>query len=902
MTGVNGYWDIVSVDQDNPLDMAIDRCAGRVINSTIAEELIDMIHKKTMAHDALRALEGMFHQGGRTSQYVAFWRIMLRHFNPANTDLMTFVNEVNNDFEKLKSAGFTWDEDVVKGMVYQLCCPTTGEYGMDVVNGVLDARYRTDKSPFFSAEIRSTIQNVIQTRKSVNKNEMHVNALASSFQKMNMGRMKPTPENHYPPPSSQSKQHTSQRAQGPPPPPPVFPDTTARDATNASPVVPPKSACKEVHEGQWQCFHCAGFGHRKVACPAFQRFKHRSAPHFNDWVKCLNGITYTRKAVFGSDKHGAPTTTSVSARQAEPSTPPVPYPPSQVSASAVSWSAEGNSNDETPTEYLLDGGSTHHVSNALTSLMNYESLPSPIKLNTAAHGDNACIVGRGTLRVPTTDGAHYDLTEVFYSPQATATLISQAALIEQGAKLWFWGNDVVIRLSNGKSVVARYRDRKWLINVKLSPCDMISLPERVGRVETLSADLDRDLAYLWHRRFGHVDMKRIRQLCVGQLGDGLPKSLPQASFVCEDCLMCKSTRRRKLGRTGREHGLLDVIVSDIMGPFPEDVNGNRFTVTFRDVSTTFSNIVIIKNKSDVPEIFTRMVTRWERETGMKVKHVRTDGGGEYMKTTFSSWLKAKGIFHEHSNPYEPEQNGVAERLNRTISDMGRTMLAASHLPQTFWSFAYVTACYLHKRLPNSLTGDKTPFELFYGRRPQLDIVRTFGATAFVHRHEPQRSGKLDDRGRRCMMIGYIDGRKGWIFYNPSSRVLLKLGIAVFPYEDKFVISSPDEPRTTSSSSLNKILNENPKKGSLEFIVNALTLGDFTAERKVLEEDAAVENVTSTINLYACLKEPTSFAGAMEDQYADQWKEAIAAELQAMGEMGVWKIIDRPADVNVLGLK
>lgn len=155
-------------------------------------------------------------------------------------------------------------------------------------------------------------------------------------------------------------------------------------------------------------------------------------------------------------------------------------------------------------------------------------------------------------------------------------------------------------------------------------------------------------------------------------------------------------------------------------------------MTFRDVATTYSDIVAIKLKSDVPEVFMQTIQRWERETGYTVKCVHSDGGGEYMKSMFSLWLKSKGIAHEHSNPYKPEQNGVAERLNRTIGDMARTMLSVSHLPQSFWSFAYLTACYLHNCLPNTLTKDKTPYELFFGRKPQLDIIRTFGATDFVH--------------------------------------------------------------------------------------------------------------------------------------------------------------------------
>lgn len=85
------------------------------------------------------------------------------------------------------------------------------------------------------------------------------------------------------------------------------------------------------------------------------------------------------------------------------------------------------------------------------------------------------------------------------------------------------------------------------------------------------------------------------------------------------------------------------------------------------------------------------------------------------------------------------------------------------------------------------------------------------------------------------MIGYVDGGKGWVFYNPGLKVLLKTGIAVFPYEDKFVSKHHEESQAKSSTSLNKILNDPPKKGSLEFIVNTLTLGDFTAEKKVLGE-------------------------------------------------------------------
>lgn len=659
---------------------------------------------------------------------------------------MDFISQINKDFEKLRSAGFKWEEDAIKGMIVQLCSPTSGEYRMDILNNTLDARYCNDKTPFSLLEIRSTYQSQMTTRRTVNKSEETVRALATSFQKMTPYKSNSNCQMPYSPSPSSSQTHYPQN-QKIQPPAAFFKTVEEQEKSVALPVVPTMKSAKEVHDGIWQCFHCAKFGHGKISCGSYKRGQGRTAPHFNNWLKCLNGVFYTRQALFGSPPQPA-STTPITARHAQVEATPSPTPLT-VSASTVAWSAEGNAEDEVPTEYLLDGGATHHVSNARGSLIGYCPLSQPIKLKTAANGENTFIVGKGSLRITN----NVVVTDVYCSPQALCTLISQAKLVEQGARLWFWGNDVIIRLPDGNSVIAMYRDRKWVIDAITKSLHLDDIPDIVGRVHAMSASKDVDLAYLWHRRFGHVDMKRIRKLCVGQLGLGLPQSIPTATFTCEDCLLCKITRQRKLGRSERDLGMLDVVVSDVMGPFPSDVNGNRFTVAFRDVATTYSDIVIIKNKSDVSDEFTKVINRWERETGFKVKNVRTDGGGEYVKTTFSTWLKAKGILHENSNPYKPEQNGVAERLNRTISEMGRTMLAASHLPQDFWSFPYVTACYLHNRLPNTLTGNKTPYELFYGRKPQLDIVRTFGSTAFVHRHKAQRHGKLDERGSRCTMIG-----------------------------------------------------------------------------------------------------------------------------------------------------
>ncbi|MBW0533461.1 hypothetical protein O181_073176 [Austropuccinia psidii MF-1] len=95
--------------------------------------------------------------------------------------------------------------------------------------------------------------------------------------------------------------------------------------------------------------------------------------------------------------------------------------------------------------------------------------------------------------------------------------------------------------------------------------------------------------------------------------------------------------------------------------------------------------------------------------------------------------------------YTPEQNGKAERLNRTLGDAAKAMLRASGLSNLFWSYPYKCAAYIHNRIPNTRTGELTPLELWCSRRPQPQRIFPFGAKAVVHIPHEQR-GKLDDRG------------------------------------------------------------------------------------------------------------------------------------------------------------
>ena len=120
----------------------------------------------------------------------------------------------------------------------------------------------------------------------------------------------------------------------------------------------------------------------------------------------------------------------------------------------------------------------------------------------------------------------------------------------------------------------------------------------------------------------------------------------------------------------------------------------------------------------------------EKSTGRKLKTLRTDSGGEFTSTEFNAYLK-EGVRHELTVPKTPEQNGVAERMNRTLVETVRSMLSSAKLPHKFWAEALSTAAYLRHRSPTKTVKGMTPYEAWKGEKPLVDHLRVFGCQAYA---------------------------------------------------------------------------------------------------------------------------------------------------------------------------
>jgi transposase InsO family protein len=153
----------------------------------------------------------------------------------------------------------------------------------------------------------------------------------------------------------------------------------------------------------------------------------------------------------------------------------------------------------------------------------------------------------------------------------------------------------------------------------------------------------------------------------------------------------------------------------------------------------------MKNKKSVQDALIQAIPRFQRQSGHKCQIIRTDRGKRVMGK-LSELLKRKGIIHQRSSPYTPEQNGRAERYNGTLKERAllrtRALLRHQKLPTMLWGDAISTAGYLLNYMLKR-DSSKTPWELFYGKKPSISHLRTFGCQAYVYQQAKLRKSKTD---------------------------------------------------------------------------------------------------------------------------------------------------------------
>nr|KAJ0197577.1 hypothetical protein LSAT_V11C700367030 [Lactuca sativa] len=357
--------------------------------------------------------------------------------------------------------------------------------------------------------------------------------------------------------------------------------------------------------------------------------------------------------------------------------------------------------------------------------------------------------------------------------------------------------------------------------------------------------------------------------------------------------------RRYVGRANNCSGMYCLCLSDegsVCGPSVESGSSSVANVLSVDndvIGGLVANVnevnFSVRSKDEAFDAFKRYKVEVENQIERHIKILRSDRGGEYFNQEFDTFCEENGIKHERTSPYTPQQNGLAERKNRTLCEMVNCMLNQLGQPNNLWGEALLTACYVYNRITSRVI-PTSPYELWKGRKPNLDYLKMWGCVAYYRTPDPKRI-KLGARANKSLFIGYAHNSKAYRLLDTESGVVVESRDVEF-FEDSFsrdeekfnhtkptkILPPPpivEEPRRTTRARIEKSFGDN----FYSYLVEG-------TQNKVMRE------VTFAINLD---DDPKTFTEAMTSRDAPLWKEAINDEMDSI-------MVDLPKGRKPIGSK
>nr|GEY84228.1 putative ribonuclease H-like domain-containing protein [Tanacetum cinerariifolium] len=270
-----------------------------------------------------------------------------------------------------------------------------------------------------------------------------------------------------------------------------------------------------------------------------------------------------------------------------------------------------------------------------------------------------------------------------------------------------------------------------------------------------SAPQTRNESNLWHRRLGHINFKTMNKLVKGNLVRGLPSKVFENNHTCVACKKGKQHRAScKFKPVSSVSQPLQKLHMDLFGLiFVKSLNKKSYCLVVTDDYSRFSWVFFLATKDETSTILKTFITTIENQINHKVNIIRSDNGTEFKNHDLNQFYRMKGIKREFSVARTPQQNGIAERKNRTLIEAARTMLADLLLPIPFWAEAVNTICYLQNRVLVTKPHNKTPYELLLGRKPSIGFMRPFGCPiTILNTLDPLE--KFDGKADEGFLVGY----------------------------------------------------------------------------------------------------------------------------------------------------
>lgn len=539
-------------------------------------------------------------------------------------------------------------------------------------------------------------------------------------------------------------------------------------------------------------------------------------------------------------------------------------------------------------EWIIDSGSTRHICSRKSLFKTIDETPR----DSVLLGDDSAlqVAGIGEVELKLSSGRVLTLTKVLFVPNMRRNLISSALLMIAGFKQTLDAGKLVITKNGGYVGKAFCNGNLFVLDV------MNEISGSASAYFVCALDT-------WHGRLGHLNVSSIKRLKHANLiSDNLEKNISK----CEICVEAKHARKPFSHPIDRKSELLELIHSDLADfKSTPSRGGKHYYITFVDDFSRYTRVYLLRSKDEACEMFIQYKAEVENQLNRKIKRLRTDRGGEYESEILKSLCLKEGIIHEKTAPYTPQQNGIAERKNRTLKEMMNAMLISSGLPDQMWGEAVLSACYIlnkvpHKRIP------VTPYELWKGHSPNLNYLRVWGCLAKVGLPSFKKNN-IGPKTVDAVFIGYASNSAAYrcLTFKPDSLQFDSITESrdVEFFENVFPFKRNLETGSSSNASAKRTLdNIDDNNEELRRSKRIRTKTDFGPD--FITTFLAEYNEFSEEFVYAFLieEDPKTFSEAMKSIDAVFWKEAVNVEFDSIMANHTFELVDLPRGCKVIRCK
>lgn len=588
--------------------------------------------------------------------------------------------------------------------------------------------------------------------------------------------------------------------------------------------------------------------------------------------------------------------------------------------------------------WFVDSGSTSHMTSNRNFFIDFT--PKNQGEVAVANGKMLKVLGIGSGEIKCLNENNKEITvtlkDVLYVPKLEENLISVKRLTEKGFRVNF--DKDKCQIIKGNVMIAHA--------VLSSNLYAVVGPQKAMAV--IDNQHTQNCQHTWHRRFGHRHMDVIHRLKKENLVTGIDIKDCGIRQVCECCIEGKLTRKtfpkESLSNT---HSVLDLIHTDVCGPMQTATPGRKkYFLTLIDDYSRYTVVYFLENKSEVPAYIKEYVQYVKTKFNRKPKIIRSDNGGEFVNNSLKKFYAQEGIQAQHTTAYSPQQNGIAERKNRTLMEAARCMLFDANMKKKYWAEAINTANDLQNILPTRAV-KKTPFEYWNRRKPKVDHLQIFGSRAYVHIPKEKRR-KLEVKAIPLTFVGYSMESKAYRFVDQATdKITISRDVKFVDlvetetkkikeqkqtprgrspeiemlFEDSMIHHennyTPDEQNGADAEQNDEQKQNQQSIYETDFDESSEQAGDDTyeyngpddleiAEVRRLERtnrgvppDRFGESANSAVERNT---EPRTWKEAMSGAHRAEWKAAMNEEMESLYENHTWELTALPADRKTIGSK